>query len=147
MIRKAAALLVLALPGCIYEVRRPQPLPPGPPIGKDEVERLSAAGVSEPVLIELVEKRGARKLSADDIVALKKAGASDAVIQKMISLENREPERVYVEVPGYYRSYYGYYDPWYYWGPTWGFGWYGSWGYHHHHYSRGYSGLGVRIYR
>ncbi len=143
--KNAAALLLLIPAGCYYSGRPAQPLSSGPPIARDEVERLSAAGVSEPILVELVEKRGARKLTADDIVALKKAGTSDAVVQKMIALESRQPDMVYVDEPYYtYRSY-GY-NPWT-WGPYWSLGYYGSWGHHHHHSHRGYSGLGVRIFR
>ena len=75
-----------------------------PPLTRVEGERLAAAGISEPVVIELVEKRGALKLSADDIVAIKQAGASDAVIQKMITHERQEPVRVrYVD---YYDTHY-----------------------------------------
>lgn len=107
----------------------------GSPVARDEMERLAAAGVSEPVLIELVEKRGALALKADDLVALKKAGTPDSVVQKMIALERKEPEVQIVERVRYYPPY----DPWY-WGWGWGWGW-GYYGGHHHH------GLGVRIYR
>ena len=114
-------------------------MPAGPPLARDEIERLSAAGISEPVIVEVLEKRGARPLTADDLVALKASGASDAVIQKAMSVESRVPEVVLVEQPVYYtyRSYW--YDPWYC-SPHVGFGF----GYSRWHRS---SGLGVRIYR
>ncbi len=140
MARLAVLLLAsLALGGCIVYDRNPVEAPPGPPVTRDEAERLAAAGISEPVIVELVEKRGARPLTADDLVALKKAGASDTVVQKMIAAESREPEVVVVRDPDYY-----YYPPsYYYWGPTWGFGfgytrYYGS--YHHHHGRRTVTG-------
>lgn len=147
MKRIAWALPVLAglLGGCYTEVyREPAAVPAGPPLTREEVERLAAAGVSEPVLLELVEQRGARPLSADDIVALKKAGAPDAVVQKMIARETKEPEVVYVERPVYYyRSYY-YHDPWWphswYCGPGFGFS-------YHYYRWRPRAGFGVRIVR
>jgi hypothetical protein len=145
--RKMLLAIPLALAGCVYErVAREPAAPSGPPVTREEMERLSAAGVSEPVLIELVEKRGARPVSADDLVALKKAGASDAVVQKMIASETKEPEVVLVEQPTYYypRPYYPhpwYYDPWYCY-PSIGFGF----GYHSHRRHR-HSGVGVRIIR
>jgi len=132
--KKLLPICVLALSGCIYErydARRAGPVTP--PLTRDEAERLAAAGVAEPTMVEILEQRGAKALSADDIVAIKKAGASDAVIQKMIATERKDPpEVVYVEHPGHYRPYY--YGP--YWYPSWGFG-YSYWGRR--------SGLGLRV--
>jgi hypothetical protein len=132
----AAMVLALGLGGCIVHERAPAEAPPGPPVTRDEAERLSAAGVSEPVLVELIEKRGARPLTADDLVALKAAGASDTVVQKMIAAESREPDVVVVREPAYYYYYpYGYS----YWGPAWGlsFG-YGFYYHSHSHYRPAY---------
>ncbi len=142
--RKAALVLALAgLGGCIVHDHAPAQAPPGPPLTRSEAERLAAAGVSEPVMVELIEKRGARPLTADDLVALKKAGASDTVVQKMIAAETKAPDVVVVQDPAYYSyPYHPYYYPYYpyYWGPAWGF----SFGYsyhhsysHHHHRSPG----------
>jgi hypothetical protein len=139
-------LVLAAHSGCYYpaySVRRVAP--PEPPVTREETERLASAGVSEPVIVELVEKRGAMPLTPDDLVVLKKAGVSDAVVQKMISSERKEPPRVMVDdyyaVPGYYYYDYPYY-PYYssYWGVGWGWGW----GYYRT-YPRGY--VGVRVYR
>jgi hypothetical protein len=147
--KNALCILALAaLSGCYYQgyaVRRVAPAEP--PVSKEEAERLSAAGVSEPVIVELVEKRGSVPLSPDDIVALKKAGATDGVVQKMIASERKESAQVMVDdyyvVPGYY---YG--NPYYPYhaasgGVGWGGGW--GWGYHYNSYPRGYAG--VRVYR
>jgi hypothetical protein len=128
-----ACLLVLS--GCFYETRdRRATAPPAPPLSRDEVERMAAAGVSEPVMIEVIEQRGAKALSADDIVALKTAGASDAAISKMQATERKEPEIVYVDSPVYYHYYYGPYwaYPWWgfsysYWGRRGGFGFRAGW--------------------
>lgn len=138
------------LAGCYYEgyaVRRIGPAEP--PLSREEVERLTGAGVSEPVVVEMVEKRGASPLSPDDLVTLKKAGVSDPVVQKMISSERKEPAHVVVDdyyyayPPSYYYDY-GYpYYPYYGvgFGVSYGYGW--GWGYRS--YSRG--SLGVRGYR
>lgn len=143
-------LLMAGLSGCFYEgyaVRRVAG-PSDPPLTREEVERLSTAGVSEPVVAEMIEKRGAQSLSPDDLVALKKAGVPDSLVQKMIASERKEVARAtedyyvhpsnyyyYHDYPHYYPSYSSYY---------YGLGWGWGWGYHHHH--RG-GHMGVRIYR
>lgn len=142
-------LLLLATSGCYYQgyaVRRT--VAADPPLSREEVERLSSAGVSEAVTQEMIEKRGVVRLTPDDLVALKKAGVADAVVQKMIANERQEPTTVatedYYVYPGSRYYYYDYpYHPYYpyYAGVGWGWGW----GYHHRHYSRG--GMGIRVYR
>ncbi len=84
--------LALALSGCVYRAHRvnreaAQP----PPVMREEVERMMAAGISEGVLIDLVDRRGAAHLSSEDLVALKKAGASETLLAKMIASERKEP--------------------------------------------------------
>jgi hypothetical protein len=132
--KRCIPLLTLALAGCVYPVSRPRtPGPEGPPLGKAELERMAAAGVSNGVIAEVIERRGTVKLSTDDVVALKNAGASDAVIQK--ALTSVRPEVVVVESAAPAHSY-PYYYP-YYWGyaayyavPSVSFGYYQSWGHH-----------------
>jgi hypothetical protein len=150
MRKMLACVLLVAMTGCYYQgyaVRKV--VNSDPPLSKEEVERLASAGVSEPVLLEMVEKRGSAPLSPDDLVALKKAGVSDTVVQKMISSERKESSRVVVE-DYYYPGYYGYpytypYYPYYY-GPSVAFGvGYGWGGYYYRSYPRGY--YGVRVYR
>jgi hypothetical protein len=128
--KKLLPICLAALSGCFIESydRRVISGPVDPPVTRDEAERLAAAGVSEPALIELIEQRGARPLSADDIVAIKKAGASDAVIAKMQNTIREEPRVVYVEQPAYYYPSSYYYGP--YWYPRWGFS-YSYWGRRH----------------
>jgi hypothetical protein len=144
-----AAVLFLASTGCIYHRHPVEPMPNSPPLPRDEAQRLAAAGVSEPVLIELIEKRGAEPLSAEDIVALKNAGAGDAVIQKMIALKRDDPpppvaveDVYYYPTPVYvtYDYYPYYYRPYYYSSFGFGFG-------YSRHYGHRWSGLGVRIRR
>jgi hypothetical protein len=137
--KKLLCLLLLASAGCVYPaytVRRP--LPTEPPVTREEIERLSNAGISEPVMLELIETRGATPLTTDDLVALKKAGAPDPVVQKAIASERKIVERVIVD-----DYYYPYYGTSFSYGIGWGYPYYG-WGYG---YSapRGY--MGVRVYR
>ncbi len=139
--KKSLCLLLLATAGCVYPaytVRRP--LPTEPPVSREEIERLSNAGISETVMIELIEKRGALALSTDDLVALKKADAPDPVVQKAIASERKIVEQVIVE--DYYSGYYPYY------GASFS---YGFWGYPYYGYGYGYGysrgAMGVRVYR
>ena len=142
-------LALAALSGCYYPsyaVRRVAPS--DPPVSREEAERLAAAGVSEPVITELIDKRGAATLTPDDLVALKKAGVSDTLVQKMIASERKETPQVMVDDYAYYApGYYGYpYYPYYpYYGGSWGVGWGWGWGWGYHSYPRG--SVGVRVYR
>lgn len=153
--KKWMCVLALAvLGGCYtpagYVVRRMAPAEP--PVSKEEAQRLASAGVSDSVITELIEKRGATPLAAEDLVDLKKGGVPDPVVQKMISSERKESTPTTVEdyyvAPGYYGyPYYPYYP--YYYGPAvsvgvgWGWGYYGH--YHGGCYPRG--AVGVRVYR
>jgi hypothetical protein len=142
--KKLWLILALAsLAGCYYPaytVRRSAPV--DPPVSKEEVERLASAGVSEGVMTELVEKRGAAALSTDDLVALKKSGVPDAVVQKMIANKREAASNAVVEeVYPYPNSYY--YDYPYYGSFSYGFGW--GWGGYYRPYPR--YGVGVRVYR
>src|SRR6185503_20372441 len=140
--KKMLCLLVLATTGCYipaHTVRRAYPT--DPPITREEAERLSSAGVSEGVMMELIGKRGAAPLTPDDLVALKKAGTPDSVVQKMIASERKQQEVAVIESDypsSYYYYDYPYYRPWFSYG--FGFGWGG------YYRSRGYWGGGVRVY-
>ena len=144
MMKTLVAVSILALAGCYYE---PYGVPSGVrtvplPMTRSEVEGMVRAGVSEPVMVDVIDKRGAAPLTADDIVALKKAGASDGVIAKMQKTERREPDptlldgglpdsdlygNVYVDYP-YGYPYWGYsYAAWRGYS-CWGWGGRSSWG-------------------
>jgi len=147
--KKLLCLLLLAAAGCTYPaytVRKP--IAAEPPVSKEEIERMSNAGISEPVMVELLDKRGAAPLSPDDLVALKNAGAPDPVVQKAIASERKVVERVVVEdyyYPYYpYAGYYPYYGASFSYGFAWGYPYYG-YGHYYGGYPRGYGG--VRIYR
>jgi hypothetical protein len=145
MKKYVGVLLLLASAGCMspYTVRRV--VATDPPLSREEVERLSTAGVSEPVVDDMIDKRGALALTADDLVALKKADVPDTIVQKMIASERKPQQTVIVEdfyaYPAYGYPYYPYYSS-VSWGVGVGYGWghcYGG------GYPRGY--LGVRSYR
>ncbi|HVR85753.1 MAG TPA: hypothetical protein VMU54_15650 [Planctomycetota bacterium] len=142
--KKMCCLLLLASSGCVYPaytIRRP--FPTEPPVSKEEIIRMSSAGLSEPVMIDLLEKRGANALTPDDLVALKNAGTPDSVVQKAIASERKVVERVVDDYYAYpYYPYYGY--PYYGASFSYGFGW-GYGGYYYGGYPRGY--MGVRVYR
>ena len=130
-------LLLLAAVGCYtptYTVRRP--LPTDPPLSREEIERMSSAGLSDAVVFELLDKRGAMPLTPDDLVAMKEAGTPDAVVQKAIATEKKVPQQVIVE-----NYYYGY--PYY--GTTFSYGVGFGYGYGYGHcyggYPRGYAGI------
>lgn len=101
---------MLLLAGCVYTYPRGHSLSTEPPVQKDEMERLLAAGISEGVISEVVERRGAQQVSAEDLVTLKQAGASDALLERVVACERRDPPRVvYYERPVYYRCHYWHY--------------------------------------
>lgn len=137
-----SCLAALAFGGCVVYDRAPVPRPADPPLSRDEAQALLSAGVSEAVITELVERRGMAPLDADAVAALKKGGASDVLLQKMITAARTPPpppETVYVEP---YPYYYGY-APVY---ASVGFGF----GYHYGYSSRYHcrpSHRGVRVYR
>lgn len=120
----AAALLVLT--GCIPIYEHRYLAPADPPVSREEAEAILVAGFGGETVQEQVEARGARKLSADDLVALKEAGADDALVAKMIEAERPDPPppRVVVvrRTPRYY------YYPSYSYSYSFGWGWPG-WGY------------------
>lgn len=141
--KKLFCLVLLTVAGCTYPtytVRRP--LPSDPPLTREEIERMSTAGVSDNVMFELLDKRGAVALTPDDLVALKSAGAPDAVVTKAIASERKTPEHIVVE--NYYYPYYGY--PYY--GASFSYGVGFGYGYGHCYYG-GYprGAAGIRVYR
>ena len=102
---------------------------------------MSTAGVSDPVVYEILDKRGAAALTPDDLVALKEAGTPDTVVQKAIASEKKIVEPVIVE--NYYYGY-PYYGTSFSYGV--GFGYYGGYhGYYGGYYPRG--SMGIRVYR
>ena len=130
------AVLGIALAGCVLP---PRPIyraqAPRPPISTEDVVKLIRAGISEPVILEKLKSEGiVAAPSSDDLVALKKEGASDRVIEAMLAARVGPPvaaEPPIVAYP-YSSSWSLYYDgPW--WGYPYGFyPWRWHFGFRHH---------------
>jgi len=113
----------------------------------EDVIRMTKAGVAEDTIIEFVHKtRGPIDLTADDIVAMKEAGASQKVIRAVVDeVDNRDRDSysrrrdvvVYAAPYPYYYGYpyyYPYYSPSLYLG--FGFGGFGGF----RHFGGGFGG-------
>lgn len=117
------AVLGFALAGCllppqpIYRTPVPGP-PPRPAMATEDLLKLTRAGISEQVMIEKLKAvRLVAAPSSDDLIALKKEGADDRVIEAMLSARVGPP----VAIHPYYRSWDWTYDgPWG-WGYPYGF--------------------------
>jgi len=107
------------------------PKPQEPPMTVAQVKKLLEGGIGADVIVTKAEKAGVRKLSADDLVALKQAGASDELMAALIKNE-RAPVVVPRRAPrgrsSSYYYYYGsprssyYYSPYYHSGGHFGMG-------------------------
>ena len=142
-----SCLAALAFGGCVVYDRAPVSRPSDPPLSREEAHRLLSAGVSEGVIGEFVDRRGVEPLDADAVAALKKAGASDPLLQKMIQAVRKEPPPEEVVADGPYPYYYGYpygYYPAY---ASVGFGFGYSYGHYGHYHGCRPSYRGVRVYR
>ena len=132
-------LAALLLTGCVtrtYTVATP---PPGPSVA--QVQSMVQAHVSDSVILSQIQNSGSRYvLTADQIIALKNAGVSDAVVNALINTASRpavQTTATTVESSPYVYPYV-YVDPWpvFWWG--WGPGYYGGYyrggghgGWHH----------------
>src|ERR1700753_2513480 len=79
--------LAVAPPPPLFAAPRSAPARAADPIVAQVLQMLQG-GVSEPVITTWLDKSGARPaaVGSADLVALKKAGASDALMQKLIAL-------------------------------------------------------------
>ena len=123
----------LLLAGCVtrtYTVNTP---PPGPSIG--DVQAMVQAQVSDSVIVNQIQNSSTRYvLTADQIIALKSVGASDAVLNALINSASKAPVQSTTTIEqGPYVYPYVYVDPWpWFW---WGGGYYY---YHGGYYHGGY---------
>ena len=129
------SLAGLLLAGCVthsYTVTQP---PPGPSLG--EVQSMVQSHVSDTVIVNQIQNSTTRYvLTADQIIALKAAGASDGVLNALITSVNKQPVQTSttVEQDSYVYPYV-YIDPWpWFW---WGWGPYYHGGYYHGGFYRG----------
>lgn len=153
--RIAVPLFLLLCSACAEYVYVERPAGTGPreaPLTVGQVQGMLEAGVSEGLIREKAELAGVEKLSADDLVALKKAGAGDILLETLVK-EEREPvrrapsSRPTYSYGSYSSSYYGYYgNPYYYYGYPgyWnrGYGCNGCRSHGHYHYYGGSSWSG-----
>jgi hypothetical protein len=141
MNKKLKCLLPLAgllLAGCVtrtYTVApAPGPLPSGPTVA--EVQTMVKAGISDEVIVNQIQNAGTHyTLTADQIIALKAAGASDTVLNALINSANKPAAQTGTTVIQTDYAYpYVYVDPWPWgwwgWGPYYG-GYYRG-GYYYH---------------
>lgn len=121
----------LLLTGCVtrtYTVATP---PPGPSYA--DVQAMVQAQVSDSVIVNQIQNSSAfYHLTADQIIALKTAGASDLVLNAMINSASKAPVQTTTTVEqGPYVYPQVYIDPWpLFW---WGGGYHHDGGYHHWH--------------
>jgi hypothetical protein len=125
-----------------------------PPMTINDIIALSQDSVSAEVIISQMKATDSFfRLTTDDIVALRKAGVNDKVINEMIQTGNRPRDTrehtvvypayyPYSWYPWYYYSWYPWYSS-YYFGSSYRGGFYGGYHYGGVHYGSGHSG-GVR---
>ncbi len=148
------------------------PLAAAADVSKEDIKKLVAAGVGDDVIVTFIRANSpVHKLSADDVVELKQAGASEKVLgalmgsapaapaRKVETVERVVEKQVYVpqttyvySTPSYYPSsyYYGGYYPGYYsygsYYPSYAYYPRYSYSYYRPHVYRGYSGYSYRAY-
>lgn len=121
----------LLLAGCATRtvtVTAPPPAPPGPSVA--EIQSEIQAHVGDSVIISQIENSSSRyQLTADQIIALKTAGASDAVLSALINTAAKPPPRSSTTAVVVDRQAYPYVYvepwPWFWWG--WGPRYYYRW--------------------
>ena len=127
----------LLLTGCVTRTTTVNAPPPGPTLA--EVQSMVQAHVSDSVIVTQIQNSSARyALTADQIIALKNAGVSDAVLNAMINTASKPPVQSTTTViqSGYVYPYvYTYPWPWwgygpYYYGGYYRGGYYNGGGYH-----------------
>ena len=106
-------------------------------VSKEDIKKLCAAGISDEVILSYVKANGpVAKLSAEDVIELKQAGASEKLLSVILGNSSAPaapaPERTtvvtrpattYVSTPYYYTpsysyDYYDYYYPRSYYAPS-----------------------------
>jgi hypothetical protein len=111
----------LLLTGCVTRVYTTASPPPGPSL--DQVQSMVQAHVSDAVIVGQIQNSSTRyQLTADQIIALKRAGASDAVLNALISSASKpvvQPPTVVNPAPYPYPYAYPsvYVNPWWGYGP------------------------------
>ena len=126
-------LVGLLLTGCVTRTTTVSAPPPEPSIA--QIQSMVQAHVSDSVIVNQIQNSSSRyTLTADQIIALKNDGASDTVLNALITSVNKPPTQTTTTTveqgPAVYP--YVYVDPWPFWG-WWGWGgpyYRGGWYYH-----------------
>jgi hypothetical protein len=128
----------LLLTGCVTRTYTDTTPPPGPSLA--EVQSMVQAHVSDAVIVSQIQNSSARyTLTAGQIIALKNAGVSDAVLNAMINTASKPPVQATTTVSQ--SSYvYPYAYPWGWWGG--GPYYYGGYYRGGYYYGGGYHGGG-----
>jgi|GEM_PF-6050097 len=128
-IRYLLPLAGLLVAGCVTETHTVNVPPPGPTLA--EIQSMVQNHVGDTVIISQVQNSSTRyQLTAEQIIALKQAGASDALLNALISSANKPAAQSSSTTTTVYPPPYVY--PW----PWWGWGWdpYYYGGYYHGYY-------------
>jgi len=89
----------------------------------DDVMLLSKAGISDSLIIFMIESSGSTfQLTTHDVIDLARAGVPEDVIEQMVSSRTEQAEAAeggYIsDEPYWYGVAYPYWDPWF-WSPLW----------------------------
>ncbi len=109
----------LLLAGCVTRNTMVSAPPPGPSL--DQIQAMVQAKVSDSVIVNQIQNSSSRyALTADQIITLKQAGVSEAVLNALVSSASKPPTpsttTTVEQSPAIYSSVYV--DPW----PSWGWG-------------------------
>jgi len=106
MMKRVTFLLPLLLAGCVIHEGPVAWTPARVPLSVDEIAAMRRAGTSDDTIRRELQANGVeRKLTADDLVALKDAGAGDGLLAAAASTPVLEPEDAQ---PIYHRHLYSY---------------------------------------
>jgi hypothetical protein len=126
-------LVGLLLTGCVTRTDTVTAPPPGPSLA--DIQAMVQAHVSDPVIVNQIQNSPTRYfLTADQIIALKTAGASDTVLNALINTAGKPPVQTTTTVVQSSYVYPGVYIdpwPWIWWGPYYYGGYYRGGGYYH----------------
>ena len=125
-------LVGLLLTGCVTRTETVTAPPPGPSLA--EVQAMVQAQVSDPVIVNQIQNSPTRySLTADQIIALKTAGASDTVLNALIDTAGKPPVQTTTIGQSSYVYPAVYVDPWpwIWWEPNYYGGYYRGGGYYH----------------
>ena len=130
-------LAALLMAGCATQTYTVAPPPAGPTLA--EVQSMVQAHVSDSVIVSQIQNSSSRYvLTASQIIELKNAGTSDAVLNALINTASKPPVPASTTVDdGPYIYPYVYVDPWPWDGWGWGWGPYYHGGYFHGGYRGG----------